>query len=353
MSATLGGELRPFPLAAEQRHWIASPGFDLIFFILAPLVTAPIVIGVRYSIPLLASIGIVLAVPHYFSTGSFLLWEENAKFQRSQWMAYAGIPLLIAIAFALLVGFHVPLVIQTILFIWTIFHVAAQNCGILGIYRHRAGVTDPRQKKLANLAIISVSAWFSLWFIDTHEDLQPLLNRIDLPLAKWAWIAAGSIAAFALVRLATGLMTRIRAGQAMSLPEAAFLGMSLLMFVPYSLIRDANVGTYVMLLPHYVQYLGIVWLMNRRRAAASPQRDTLRNLSRSLLPLVALLAGIGIAVTVLFMYLRKTTDLTLYSSIFNLVVLEHYYYDGVVWAFRKKHVRQTMTPWLVQPEEAA
>src|ERR1700730_4769535 len=184
MSAAANGDFRALPLSAGPRHWIATPAFDVIFFILAPLGTAPIIIGVKYSIPLLASIGIVLAVPHYSSTGSFLLWEENAVFQRSQWIAYAGIPLLIAIAFAVLVGLHVPLVIQVVLFVWTIYHVALQNCGILGIYRHRAGVTDLRQKKLANFAIISVSTWFSLWFIDTHENLKPLLKRVDLPIAR-------------------------------------------------------------------------------------------------------------------------------------------------------------------------
>ena len=353
MSATFGGDVRVLPLAAHPRHWIVSPVFDLIFFILTPLVTAPIVVGVKYSIPMLAAIGIVLAVPHYFSTGSFLFWEENTAYQRSHLMIYAGVPLLIAIAFALLVGLHVPLVIQLVLFVWTVFHVARQNCGILGIYRHLSGVVDPKQKRLANLAIVSVSSWFSLWFIDTHEDLRPFFTRTGLPIGKWLWIAAGAVAAVGLFGLSRGLIERWQRGPAITFPEAAFLGVSLMMFAPYALIHDVNVGTYVMLLPHYVQYLGIVWMMNRRRAEASAQRDPLRRLSLSSVALTALLIGLGTAVAVVFAYVRRSGDLTLYTSLFNLVVLEHYYYDGVVWAFRNPHVRQTMGPWLARPEAAA
>lgn len=346
MSETLSGYFRPIPRVAEPQPWISSPGFDLVFFILAPLVTLPVVIGVKYSIPVLAIIGIVLAVPHYFSTGSFLFWEENAAYQRSRLITFAGIPLLIAMVFVLAVGFHVPVVIQTALFVWTIFHVARQNCGIAGIYRHRAGVNDRRQKRVVNFAIMAVSLWFSLWFVGNHPDLKPIFDRTGVPIAKWLWIAAGCVAGFAVVRLGIELRHRAQVPGTIAWPERLFLAMSLTMFAPYALIHDVNVATYVMLLPHYVQYLGIVWLMNRRRAVASSQRDTLRKLSTSTVGLVTLLAGSGIAVASAFMYLRATTDLTLYTSIFNLIVFEHYYYDGVIWAFRNSHVRETMEPWL-------
>jgi hypothetical protein len=69
--------------------------------------------------------------------------------------------------------------------------------------------------------------------------------------------------------------------------------------------------------------------------------------------LSAMLIGSGTAVAVLFAYLRRSSDLTLYTSLFNLVVLEHYYYDGVLWAFRNGHVRKTMGPWLARPQETA
>jgi len=350
MSSALENSVRPFPLAAEPRHWIASPRFDLVFFILAPLITAPIVAGVRFSISYLAALGLVLAIPHYLSTGSFLMWEENAAYQRSRLALYAGVPVLIAIIYSLLVGFRVPAVMPAVLFIWTVFHVARQNCGILGIYRHRSGVTDPRQKRLANTAIVSVSAWLSLWFIDTHESLIPL--HVNPRWTKWAWIAAGSVAIFAIVHLAIGLVARLRRGESMTFPEAAFLGMSLVMFAPYALIHDVNTATYVMLLPHYLQYLGIVWLMNRRRAMATERRDPLRKLSASVPLLVLVLAAIGIAGTAVFMRQRALNDLALYQSIFTLIAFEHYYFDGLVWAFKQPHVRQTLGPWLARPEAA-
>jgi hypothetical protein len=349
MSTAIDHEVRPLMAGVQAKSWIVSPRFDLVFFILAPLVTAPIVIGVKLSIPLIAALGMVLAIPHYLSTGSFLMWEENAAYQRSRLFAYAGVPILIALVYTLITGFHIPGVMQIALFLWTVFHVARQNCGILGIYRLRSGVTDPAQKSAANTAIVSVSAWLSLWFVDTHESLAPL--HFDRRITQWAWIAAGSIALVAIVRLAVALKTRASRGESISFPELAFLGMSLTMFLPYALIHDVNVGTYVMLLPHYLQYLGIVWMMNRRRALASARRDPLRTISASLPLLIVLLVAIGVAGTMLFMRNRALGDLTLYTNIFNIIAFEHYYFDGLVWAFKQPHVRATLGPWL-RPEAA-
>jgi hypothetical protein len=362
MSSTLSGEERVVPLAAAGRFWIASPAFDLLFFILTPLVTAPIVAGVKFRIAALVAFGFVLAIPHYLSTASFLMWRENAAYQRSRWLAYIAGPLVLAAVYAVLVIAHVPVVMQLALFVWTVFHVARQNCGILGIYRHRAGITDPEQKRVANFAIMATSVWMSLWFVDTHTDLHPLMTRIDPRLGQWLWIAAGSVAAIAIVRLCASLAARARRRELTSFPELAFLGMSLIMFAPYALIRDINVATFVMLLPHYVQYLGIVWLMNRRRAVAEPviaepigepgHRDTLRTVSASLPLLLLTLLVIGVAGTAAFLW-GQAHQATLFTAIFTLVAFEHYYLDGLVWAFKRPHIRQTMGPWLAAPKDLA
>jgi len=52
-----------------------------------------------------------------------------------------------------------------------------------------------------------------------------------------------------------------------------------------------------MLLPHYLQYLGLIWLLHRRKfseTTASRTPALLQGLSRNLPALVLTLAGIGL-----------------------------------------------------------
>src|SRR5262245_20182869 len=92
-----------------SHRWIQSPGYDLACFILAPVLTLPLVFGALYVSNAFALVGFVLAFAHYLSSFSFYLWDENQPRHRERWMAFFGGPVLITLAFCLLVLYRVPL----------------------------------------------------------------------------------------------------------------------------------------------------------------------------------------------------------------------------------------------------
>jgi hypothetical protein len=331
--------------------WIESPLFDLGFFILAPLVTLPIAIGTKFGVGVLAALGVILAFPHYFSSLPFYFWDENREYHKSRWLPFFAGPVLLAALFGLMILFHVPVIIQCVIFFWNTWHVSRQSCGILSLYRHKAGVTDPSQKRLANLAIISTSSWLALWNIGTNPEVVTFFRMIHPRFGQVLFIGLGVVAVLSMLRLFGSLWTRTRAGQPPTLAELAFLGTSLTLFYPYLLIRDSGTATFVILLPHYVQYLGLVWLLHRRRfateAAGSPGQRSLAFLSTHTWLLVPILFSIGAGFLAFYLVTRRTGYAMLYENVYLLVALEHFYLDGYIWAFKQPHVRKTIGAWLL------
>jgi hypothetical protein len=331
----------------ERGGWIQSPSFDFFLLIFAPLVTIPIMAGVYLGIPILAVGGfLTLAFAHYFSTVTFFFWKENRDYYRARWLAFFAGPAILAVAILLMLAFGVPLIIPFIVFFWNTWHVARQNCGILAIYRSRAGVSAPRQKVVANHAIIAVSTFLAVWNIDTHPEVSALFGLVSSELPRLIVIAAGIAAAIFTVRLAIALLRR---EQPIGLPEGLFLMSSLLFFYPYLFLRSSEAATIAMLLPHYVQYLALVWLLHRRKfgSAMDGAPAILRSMSANLYLLIPMLFVIGFS----FYLLRGVSDGLGYGNLFIglylLIALQHFYLDGLIWSFRRKHVRETILPFLL------
>jgi hypothetical protein len=236
-------------------------------------------------------------------------------------------------------------VIIVLIFFWNAYHVSRQSCGILSIYRHRAGVLDPRQKGINNAAIITTNMAMAL----SHTEWYPALHRFlsipspAAPLILWQVVTIA--AAVSLIRLGSSFYRRHRAGNAPRPIELSFLLSSLFLFHPYLWVRDANLATLGMLFGHFIQYLGIVWLLNNRKLADGGGSFSQRCLSRLwrdpkvLLP-IFVMAGL---VFLLLQLKVMAVSLTL--------VLLHFYLDGLFWAFKQPQVRKAMAPYLVGRSE--
>ncbi|HEY4944012.1 MAG TPA: hypothetical protein VII56_21460 [Rhizomicrobium sp.] len=332
----------------SRAGWIQSPAFDFFFLICAPLVTVPIMAGVFLRIPILAIVAATaLAFVHYISTGAFYFWSENQAYYRSRWLAFYGGPVILAALYFLLVGLHVPYVLQLVLFFWNTWHVSRQNCGILAIYRSRAGVSDPQQKSTANNAILAVSLFLCIWNIRTHQQVGPLFAMIATDFARYLKYATGAVAAFFVLKFFVALARR---QEPLGIPEGLFIVSSLVFFYPYLLLRDSQYATLIMLLPHYVQYLALVWLLHRRKFAGPSAGipAPLRFLSTKLVVLLPalVLVGYGFAKLQDFSMQHGYTDV--FFTFYLLLALEHFYLDGLIWSFRRPHVRQTILPFLLR-----
>jgi hypothetical protein len=341
----------PQPASATPRSWIQSARFDLTFFTLSPLIALPVLIVAPEGYSVLALVmGALLGAPHYLSTFVFFFWDETRSLHRARWAVFFGGPALIVSALALAAFLHVPYIIQVVVYVWNAVHVARQSCGILSIYRHRAGVKDPELKSIVNGAVMSTSLAMAFWNIAWYPTLHRFMQTLWTGLPQTVAVLTAAAAAVALVRLGVSLAHRVRSPNPPRVPELAFLMTSLLLFHPYLWIEDANRATLGMLLGHFVQYLGIVWLVHRRKfsAMANPSRTWLARLSTSLpLLILAILTAGGLFLALQIFSDRGKLLQTMYEGGYLSLALVHFYLDGLFWAFKRREVRENVGPYLM------
>jgi hypothetical protein len=337
--------------ARAARGWIQSPAYDLALFVLSPVAGTLAVLWalhLRGGTAVIAVVTFLLAIPHYMSSFSFFLGDDNRRYYGRHAAWFYGGPVAIAATVLLLrgSGAHTPVLVT--MFVWNIYHVSQQSHGILSIYR-RLNDGPPAERSAARVAILSVNATMAFWHVDRFEPLYRVLAAVH-PALPWMLPACTlPIAVSALGVLAYRLLHRSRA---ISLPEGAFLATSLLLFHPYLWVEDAGLATMGMLVGHFIQYLAIVWLLNHRKYASadgSVAQRVLARLSASPVSVAATVVAIGFAI---FVGERATAWLgapMVYIVAWNALSLIHFYLDGLIWAFRNPFVRQSIGPYLMPP----
>lgn len=337
--------------ADGPRGWIQSPAFDLALFTLAPLSAFPIIWAGR--IPggdTLALLSLFLvAIPHYMSSFTFYLGDDNVAYYRTRRLAFFAGPVLIfaAVVALRLSGHHRP--VQSTMFVWNIWHVALQSAGILAIYR-RLGGGPPGERRVAMTAILATNATMAFWALDRYPPLYLLLVAVHPLVPTLLPAVALPVGAGALGVLLYRIGRRTRPiGPA----EAGFLATSLLLFHPYLWVPQTDRATFAMLMGHFIQYLAIVWLLNHRKYAGARGSPRQRLLGWISARAVTVLAAIAVTGAAFWAADRATTALGIgmaYVIVWNAMTLVHFYVDGMVWAFRQPHVRQTVGPFLLPRE---
>ena len=322
--------------------WIESPRFDLAFLILSPLAgLAVLLASLAHSNALLGLVAAtMIGGPHYLATYSFYFWDDTAAYHRRRWIAYFVVPFLIVLAVGVIAWFHVPVVLIVVIYFWNAYHVARQSCGIQSIYRHKAGAFDPRLKTITNAAIISTSLAMAVANLDWYPALHTVLSRVSPALPGAISRGTLLVAVVSLARLAIAMRQRHRQGPAFSKAELAFLATSLALFHPYLWVRDVNLATLGMLLGHFLQYLGIVWLVHARKLADGGGSFSQRVLSRLSRDPWALL-GAFLAAGALFLVLQVNV-----MAVTIALSLVHFYLDGLFFSFKQPEVRRAMAPYL-------
>ena len=328
--------------------WIQSSAFDLGLFTLSPLAGLAVALAalhMPWGNSVVVATTFLVAIPHYMSSFTFFLGDDNLPYYRSRWVAFFAGPIAILLAVIALraTGNHAP--VQITMFVWNIYHVARQSSGIQSLYR-RLNRGDRDERWPAEYAILGVNAAMAFWFIDRYPPLHGALAAIHPSLPEWPrWIAA-AVGAAALAVLWARIRRRARP---VTLPEGAFLASSLLLFHPYLWVENMELATFSMLMGHFIQYLAIVWLLNRRKyagASGSKHQRLLGWFSRDLRTVATAIVAIG---TFFYLFDRATATLgvgMVYVTLWNAMTLMHFYVDGLVWAFRTPHVQSTVGAYL-------
>ena len=330
------------------RGWISSPWFDLAFFVLSPVAGLLVVLG-QLGTPMGTAVAIAAAyligLPHYLSSFSFFLGDENLAYYRTRFLLFFVGPLLIFASVLALRLLNVSHIVQAVIFVWNVYHVAAQSSGILSLYRRLNG-GDPSEGIWGKLTILFVNAAMAFWFLDRFPPLHVLLSSLHPMWPTWLRYACLAGAVF----FGLGYFIRIaRRSAPFSIPESSFLATSLLLFLPYLWLEDSNLATLAMLMGHFIQYLAIVWLLNRRKyvpARGSPRQQWLGRVSGSLPLLVTVLVASGLFFYALDKGSRLLDVSIAYVILWNSLALIHFYIDGLVWAFKDPFVRRTIGPFV-------
>jgi hypothetical protein len=336
--------------AATYRGWIESRVYDLALFTLSPL-AGLLIVALDRTTKFGHASGVLavyfVGIPHYLSSFTFYLGDQNRDHYRLRWAAFFLGPLLIFGFVLTLRVLDVAGIVQSVIFIWNIYHVSLQSSGFLSLYRRLNG-GEQKEKRWAQLTILSVNATMAFWFLKYFPPLYDLLIRVH-PSAP---IVLRYVCLAAVVVAGSGYAYHLlRRPRPVSVPERTFLISSLLLFHPYLWVQDSVLATIAMLMGHFIQYLGIVWLLNRRKygrqTTGSRAQQWLVQLSsrpRLLLASLLLLGGVFLSIDrgsrLVGMYLS-------YIIVWNSLVLIHFYVDGLVWAFKDRFVRETVGSYLV------
>ena len=341
-----------------RNGWIQSVWFDCCFFLLSPLAGVMLIAGHLWLPPragtLLAFAGFYfVGVPHYLSTLTFYLGDDNLRQYRLRPMAFfVGPPLLLVAVTCLWWVLDLRPLLKAALYTWNIYHVSRQSVGILSIYRQLNG--GPRSERtLALAAILSSTAAMALWPVHGHPALVLMLGKIHplvLPLLDRLCLGIAAASCIALAWRICRRAIRIR------LPELGFLLTSLGLGLPYLWVDDLMLATLAMLMGHFVQYLALVWLLHRRKygsAQGSAGERLLGLIGRhpALLGVVMLVCG-----SVVWMGARTITSAGGKDAYVCLLLSSnviHFYLDGLIWAFRRPDVRQSLAPHLFGRPETA
>jgi hypothetical protein len=342
--------------AAPARGWIESPRFDAVAFLGAPL--AGVLAGaIATQVPGRAGSGLILlltyfvGIPHYLSSFTFFLGDDTLAYYRTRRAAFFAGP---AVLFALVVALralHVDGPVLVAMFLWNIWHVSLQSAGILGIYR-RLGGGDPAERRASHLLLLGTGATLALWHLDRFPPLH------DPVVALWPGAPAAlrvALVALTLAALAAYLWRLARRARRPGAAELGFLAASLLLFHPYAWVEDANLATFAMLLGHFVQYLAIVWLVHRRKYAGqggSARQQWLGWVSARPARVAVVLAVAGATFLAADRLARAAGAPMVYIAVWNALTLVHFYLDGLIWAFRRREVRDTLGRALMPPERA-
>ena len=337
------------PTVTKVRGWIESPVYDVTLFALSPL-TGLLLILVDHMSRWGHAAGELaiyfIGIPHYLSTFTFYLGDQNREQYRMRWAAFFLGPLVIFACVAGLRTLAVQGVVQSAIFVWNVYHVSLQSAGVLSIYRRLNG-GDQGEKRWAHLTILSLNATMAFWYLKYFPPLYDLLVRVH----PWTPMVLRYIFLATVLAAGTGYLIHLRRrSRPLSMPEKVFLISSLLLFHPYLWVKDYLLATIAMLMGHFIQYLGIIWLLNRRKygqqlSGSVAQQWLIRLSSRPRLLLTSLLLLGGV-----FLFIDRGSRIVgmylSYIVVWNSLVLIHFYVDGLVWAFKDSFVRKTVGPYL-------
>jgi hypothetical protein len=327
---------------AQPSAWMVSPAVDLAIFVgvtaatLVPWVASDLLHVEGYWI--LAFVALANG-PHLISTWTRVYLPRRERFRRP--LHYWVMPGLMA-AFAVgcfVAGGRGPQLVRTVIFYWASWHFASQSWGVLRIYQRKHGAVGTRAAQLER-ALVYLPALFCVmrrvytgpWGLFGVEILHPHLRA-------WMVNTVGGVT----VALSALYLVLCAPQWIKHWVRPVYLVSSAFGFImPYLVIKNGTSAFAAAALWHAIQYIGIVWLYNRRRYAGAidPDAHVISYVSqpgRSIhyVALIALCALTVYALALVVTLVAKVPFQSFALTLWTALTLGHYYLDGVIWKFKQ------------------
>ena len=366
-------------VAPPRRTWIVSPGWDLIYLVLTPVLIVPaVLLALEHW---LQPEQLYLAVISFASLGHHLpgfmrAYGDRELFARYRWRFLLAPPL--AVGLALLFTPPTPMQhalglpwthlhgLELILLAWGTWHGLMQTYGFMRIYDLRRGENDPRAARLDHALCVAMFA-AGVVFSDVRMfGVAGAMWQAGLPLFGPEWLAGvrwavGAMCAVVVILYAAYLMGRVRRGLPVNYVKLLLAGATG-WFYWYCgrLSTNLLVGVAMFEIYHAVQYNAIVWVYNRRLFERAGERfGPLGFMFRDRLTMLGIyLAAIGAYSSIRFftahagdrMYGGELHEAHQWLiALFVASSLLHFYYDGFIWKVSQPKTREN----LVDEEMAA
>jgi tetratricopeptide (TPR) repeat protein len=333
--------------------WILSPVWDLVLFVGTPLLILPAMWAAQQRFRLeeialfVASFG---ALGHHMP-GMIRAYGDRALFQRFK-VRFIVAPIFLAVVCTLFTVMDLSGIVLAV-YLWGVWHGLMQTYGFTRIY-------DSKVKSFANITSrldhMMCLTWFGGAVVLSDTRASNVLNTFYTaggPLLPATWVTnAQHFALGALVLVNVLFFVNIgvqwRRGTPPS-PIKLALMMSSFGFWWYAnvFVTHMLVGIALFEIFHDVQYLSIVWLYNRKRAAQAEGElgSFARFLFRRSGSLVGLYVGLVFAYGALNYVARGVPMENLQRILMGLLLasaLLHFYYDGFIWKVREKSTRESL-----------
>ncbi len=353
----------PSPPARRSDRWIFGPAADLALVLLTPLLALGVFAVGRplgFGEGLIAA-GFALSIAHYLP-GMLRAYGDLELFARFRLRLLAAPVVFVGASVA--AAWASLQVLELLVMFWGPWHWLMQTYGFARIYDARAGRVDRTTARLDRALIVLgfgaalfTTGAFPNYLRDAYSLGAPLLPAGGLAALRTGWLTATAVV-FALY--VANAIRATRCGEPPSPQKLWFLAITLPFFaLTASLVQRPLEGYVLFEICHDVQYLALVWMINRNRVergagagTGRPMRFLFRPRLGHVLAYLGLCLAFGATGHVYRTWIDDPALQRIALSTISAMALLHYYLDGFIWKIREP-ANQASLDLEVRPVEPA
>lgn len=291
----------------------------------------------------------LLGYHHVISTYTRIGFDTKSF--REHWMLTLPLPVAVFCSVFLLYNFGGAIVIGSVYLYWQWYHYSRQSDGIAKSYGFKC--TDKSFVCSPVNRLIFYMVPFTSFIYMVSDGPSHFLNipifTVTLPIeVRWTLLAVSFIASLYWLIIGTKALLEKQITGFYFTYMLSHFGIYL---VAYTLLSDINYSWLTINIWHNAQYIGFVWLFNRKKYLAGIDRQHLfvsyiSQPNRFFIYMGScLLISLGIywLVDQIINLSSGKHNIAMIFIVYSAINFHHYIVDSKIWKLRKHHIQKTIT----------